>query len=47
MEFIICPIIVSSVVYYYSRSPLLHFEGFRRHFYGFPQEAIAVRVIVQ
>ena len=25
------------------RSPLLRFEGFCRHFYGFPREAVAVR----
>ena len=25
------------------RSPLLYFEGFRWHFYGFPREAVAVR----
>ena len=24
------------------KSPLLCFEGFRRHFYGFPWEAVAV-----
>ena len=29
------------------RSPLLCFEGFRRHFYGFPREAIAVRASAQ
>ena len=25
------------------RSPLLRFEGFRQHFYGFPREAVAVQ----
>ena len=29
------------------RSPLLHFEGFRRHFYGFPREAVAVQASAQ
>ena len=29
------------------RSPLLHFEGFRQHFYGFPREAVAVRANVR